>query len=88
MARRSLLGFSLAGIYVLLCVFFIATQGLFGESFIALLLGLPWSMILASIEFGGVEGALLYALVLGPLALNAVILYALGALVGRWLRTV
>ena len=73
------LGFILAGLYLLVCAYFIATQGLFGESFIGLIVGLPWSLIPAYFEFGNVEGTTLYVLILLPLALNALLLYCIGA---------
>lgn len=72
-------GLLVAGGYLLLCAFFIFTQGLFGESFIAIILGIPWSFALALIEFGGAEGWIMYVLVLTPIALNALILYWLAA---------
>lgn len=83
MTTPSRTGLILAGAYVLLCVFLIATQGLFGESFIAILLGLPWSMAFAAFEFGNVSGAMIYVLVLAPLVLNALVLYGIGYLLGR-----
>lgn len=76
---QSPLGLALALIYIVISVFLIATQGLFGESFIVLLLGLPWSLVFASFEYGNASGAVLYVFVLGPLALNAVILYWIGS---------
>lgn len=76
-------GLLLAGIYLAACIALIATQGLFGESFIAILLGLPWTLGLAAIEFGGASGPLLYVLVLAPMALNAAILYWIGSLFRR-----
>ncbi len=73
----------LAAIYVVICALLIWSQGLFGESFIALLLGLPWSMVFSLFEFGQASGAILYVMILAPLALNAFLLYCLGVLVGR-----
>lgn len=73
----------LPALYLLLCAYLIATQGLFGESFIAIILGFPWSFALAFFEFGNVTGALLYVLVLAPLALNAAILWWIGSLFGK-----
>lgn len=75
--------FILPAIYLLISAFFLYTQGLFGESFIAIILGLPWTLALSYFEFGGVEGALLYILLLAPIALNAFILYCIGKAVSR-----
>lgn len=83
MTSRSVLGLSLAGVYAVVCVALIASQGLFGESFIALLLGLPWSMAFAYFEFGNVTGAMIYVMILAPLVLNAFILYWIGRAIGR-----
>ncbi len=83
MKSSSRLGLILAAIYVVICALLIWSQGLFGESFIALILGLPWSMVFALFEFGGASGALIYVMVLAPLALNTFLLYCLGVLIGR-----
>lgn len=73
----------LPGIYLAISAYFIGTQGLFGESFIALILGLPWTLVLSYFEFGGASGALAYVLILTPIALNAYILYVVGKLLSR-----
>ena len=74
----------LPGLYLLLCAYLIATQGLFGESFIAILLGFPWSFILAFFEYGGNPSTfMIYVLVLGPIALNAAILWYISSLFGK-----
>lgn len=88
MQFTSKLGMALALIYIVLSVWLIATQGLFGESFITLILGLPWTLLLAYFEFGNVEGALLYVLVLTPLVINALILYWIGSLIENNRRSV
>ncbi len=72
-------GIFTAGMYVLVCVFLIISQGLFGESFIAIILGVPWSFALAAVEFGGAKGPILYVLVLAPLVLNMLVLYWVAA---------
>ncbi len=82
----SKLGLSLAVIYILAAAYLILTQGLFGESFISIILGLPWTLLLALIEFGGASGVFLYVLILTPMVLNAVILYWIGALIQRLFR--
>lgn len=76
-------GVILAGAYIAICAVLISTQGLFGESFISLILGLPWTLGLAFFEYFNADGALVYALALAPLALNAMILYWIGARVSR-----
>ena len=78
----SKLGATCAGLYALVAVYLIATQGLFGESFIAIVLGMPWTLFLALIEFGGAEGFLSYVLIIIPMLLNALVLYWFGALLG------
>jgi hypothetical protein len=75
----STLGFIFALIYTVVSVTAIYFQGLFGESFIALILGVPWSILFASFEYGNATRPILYVLLLGPLVLNACILYMLGS---------
>lgn len=76
-------GCILAGLYVLVVLYFVVTQGLFGESFIAIILGMPWTLALAAIEFGGAEGAVAAILLIIPMAINAYLLYLLGGFLGR-----
>ena len=80
---KSKIGLIFALVYVLLCIVLIASQGLFGESFIVIILGLPWSMIFSFFEFGNVAGALLYVMIFAPLVLNTYILYWLGSFFDR-----
>jgi hypothetical protein len=81
---KSKLGLALAGLYVLIAAYFILTQGLFGESFIALILGLPWVLLLTIIEFGGTESVVVMViLTLLPMAINVALLYWIGSLIGR-----
>lgn len=80
---KSRLGLGLAGIYLLSVIYFAATQGVFGESFIMLILGLPWTLGLAAIEFGGVAGSFAYVLIFAPIVLNAAILYWIGSRITR-----
>jgi hypothetical protein len=79
----STVGLALSGFYIIASAYLILTQGLFGESFIALILGLPWTLIFSYFEFGNASGALLYAMLIGPMVLNAAILYWIGSLFGR-----
>jgi hypothetical protein len=79
----SRIGLTLALLYAAVSAFLIFSQGLFGESFVVLLLGFPWSFIPAFFEFGNVTGAMLYLLVFAPLVLNTLILYWIGSLIER-----
>ncbi len=81
--RISKLGLVLAGVYVALSAYLIAIQGLFGESFVAIVLSLPWSLAFSFFEYFSAEGALLYVLLLAPMALNAYILYCIGSFISR-----
>ncbi len=71
-------GVLLAGLYLIIAGYLIGTQGLFGESFIAILLGMPWALVPSFFEYGGGGTVTMYFLVLGPIALNAAILYWIG----------
>ena len=80
----SKLGLTLAGLYILIGGYLILTQGLFGESFIALILGLPWVLIPSYFEFFGLENNLaMMVFTLTPMAINVALLYWIGSLVGR-----
>ncbi|RJQ35278.1 hypothetical protein C4556_00525 [Candidatus Parcubacteria bacterium] len=80
----SKIGLALMGAFLLLGAYFILTQGLFGESFVALLLGMPWILLLSYFEFFEPSSTLvLGVLLLLPLLLNAVILYGVGMLLER-----
>jgi hypothetical protein len=83
MNLRTNLGLLFGLIYIGVCAYLIGTQGLFGESFIALLLGLPWSLLPAFFEFGNVSGAAVYVLIFLPLVVNAAILYWVGSQIGK-----
>lgn len=76
-------GMILAGAYLILSAYLLATQGLFGESFIALILGMPWSLVFSFIEFGQANGALLIGMLLLPIIFNAYILYWIGNKINR-----
>lgn len=73
----------LPGIYLLISAYLIYTLGLFGESFIAIIPGLPWTLALSYFEFFGADGILLYVLLLAPIAINAYILYWIGKKISR-----
>ncbi len=79
----SKLGMILGGGYALLALVLVLTQGLFGESFIAIILGLPWTLLLSFFEFFGAEGPLLVILLVLPMVINAYLLYRLGKFISR-----
>lgn len=83
MAFRSRSGWAFALLYIAISVALISSQGLFGESFIALILGLPWTLLLAAFEFFNFEPPFVYVLVIAPMVLNAFMLYWIGARLGR-----
>jgi len=79
MRHVSIPGLVLAGLFLLVSGYLVATQGLFGESFVALILGLPWVLGLAYFEFFNPDSeALLYFLVLLPIIINSAVLYGIG----------
>jgi len=80
---KSKLGLVFASVYIVVAAYLVVTQGLVGESFIAIILGLPWTLLLSFIEFGGAQGMLLYILLIVPMAINAFLLYKLGNFIGR-----
>ncbi len=81
---RSKLGWVFAGAYVLTAAYLIYTQGLFGESFIAIILGMPWALLPSFFEYGGGGGfVLMHVLIFGPMALNTVLLYWIGSMISR-----
>jgi hypothetical protein len=83
MYMKSKIGFVFAGVYVTIAVYLIATQGLFGESFIALILGMPWTLVLAFFEFFGATGVVGQVLLILPMTLNAYLLFLLGNTIGK-----
>jgi len=72
---KSQFGLTFSLLYILGSVYLIVTQGLFGESFIAVILGLPWSFLLVFSKIS----IPLYVLILMPIVLNVVLLYWIGA---------
>ncbi|MBI3324433.1 MAG: hypothetical protein HYZ92_04050 [Candidatus Omnitrophica bacterium] len=87
---RSKVGLTLAGLYLGASLYLIGTQGLFGESFIAVFLGLPWSYLIVLFRLDNVvrEGhplfyAFLRSQLLAPILLNVVVLYLIGAGISR-----
>ena len=87
---QSKVGWVFAGLYLATAVFLIRSQGLFGESFIAVVLGLPWSALLVFIGAQRLGSLLypvgLYAVVLFPIILNTSLLYLIGFGVERLFR--
>jgi hypothetical protein len=79
--RLSKFGIAVAAVYMLWGAYLIATQGLFGESFISIVLGLPWSYLLLYVGATDMIGdnlILIYLWIFAPIALNIAIVYALG----------
>jgi hypothetical protein len=86
-------GLVLSGAFLLISIYLILTQGLFGESFIALILGMPWILLLSYFEFFEPSSSVVLAiLILIPIILNAGLLYGAGLLLEKvlpdhwWLR--
>jgi hypothetical protein len=77
-------GLVLSVAYVIFAAYLLLTQGLFGESFIAIILGLPWSLLPAYFEYGGGLGTLTLVLLFVPMIINAVLLYWIGKGIGYY----
>ena len=86
--QYSKIGLSVALVYILISIYFGFRQGLFGESFVAFFLGLPWSFFLVFFDKFLPHSTLfhwfLYVIVLGPI-LNTVLLYWFGAGIEAWI---
>ena len=74
----SKVGLTLSGLYLLGSIYLILTQGLFGESFIVLILGLPWSFGTVLLGFTATNTVFLYILFLTPILFNIIIFYWMG----------
>ena len=82
---KSKVGLTLSFLYLIVSTYLILSQGLFGESFIAILLGFPWSFM---IVLGGINSVVsesnplfslfLYSWVLAPIIVNLVLFYWIG----------
>ncbi len=79
----SKLGLGLAGVYLVVSAFLIMSQGLFGESFIAIILGVPWSFLFAFFEYWQASNLPLTLLLLAPIGLNAFLLLWIGNRLSR-----
>ena len=81
---QSKIGLTLSILYLLVSVFLILSQGLFGESFIAIILGLPWSFLMIYFnlpiisENNPLFPLFLYIWVLGPVIVNITLFYWIG----------
>ena len=82
---KSKVGLTFSLFYLLGSTYLILSQGLFGESFIAIVLGFPWSfLIILSNGHTIVSDSsplftpFLYAWLLGPIIVNLVLLYWVG----------
>jgi len=82
---KSKVGLILSFLYLMGSIFLVLSQGIFGESFIAILLGFPWSFL---IVLGGINAVVsdsnplfflfLYAWVLTPIIVNVILFYWVG----------
>lgn len=82
--KYSRTGLMLSGAYIAATLFFVLTQGVFGESFIMLILGLPWVLIFASFEFFNPESQIaMYAMIFTPIVLNVIVMYLIGRFIDR-----
>ena len=82
---KSKVGLTLSFLYLIFSTYLILSQGIFGESFIAILLGFPWSFL---IVLGGINtivsdssplfSLFLYSWVLAPIIVNLVLFYWIG----------
>ena len=82
---KSKVGLILSFLYLAGSIFLILSQGIFGESFIAILLGFPWSFL---IVLGGINAVVsdsnplyflfLYSWVLTPIIVNVILFYWVG----------
>lgn len=79
---KSKTGLLLAGAYGVVALYLILTQGLFGESFIAIILGIPWSFIFSFFEYWHAEGVVATILLILPMVVNAYLLYLVGKRIG------
>jgi len=82
---KSKVGLILSFLYLIGSIFLILSQGLFGESFIAILLGFPWSflIVLGAVNTIVSDSSPLYSLFLYvrifvPIIVNIVVLYWVG----------
>ena len=83
---NSKVGLALSFLYLIVSIFLILSQGLFGESFIAILLGFPWSFLIVLGEINTIVSdssplfsLFLYSWVLAPIIVNLVLFYWIGA---------
>jgi len=76
---KSKSGLVFVSLYLLVCLYLILSDGLFGESFIVIVLGLPWILPLAATGwFEETSGVLIYVMLFLPIFLNALVLYFVG----------
>ena len=79
---QSKVGWACAGLYLATAAFLLSSQGLFGESFIAVLLGLPWSALMVLIDDWFPPGSPfhvgLHVQLFSPMVLNVIMCYFIG----------
>ena len=81
---KSKTGLTLSFLYLGISIFLIISQGLFGESFIAVILGLPWSFLIVYFKLFTISQhhplflLFLYIETLGPIIVNIILFYWIG----------
>ena len=77
---KSKVGLTLSFLYLIVSIYLILSQGLFGESFIALILGFPWSflIVLSGLHTLMDNTVFLYAWILIPIIMNVILFYWIG----------
>ena len=82
---KSKVGLTFSLFYLLGSAYLILSQGLFGESFIAIVLGFPWSFLIILsnghtivTDSSPLFTPFLYAWLLGPIIVNLVLIYWVG----------
>ena len=85
--KKSKIGFIFALSYFLFSIYLINSQGLFGESFIAILLGFPWSFLIIYFGFNTfISDISLYLWILTPIIINIILFYLVGGFIERKFR--
>ena len=82
---KSKVGLTFSLLFLIVSIYLIFSQGLFGESFIALILGFPWSflIVLSGIhtivsDSSPLFSLFLYTWLLTPIIVNVVLFYWIG----------
>ena len=90
---NSKIGLALSVLYLAVSLYLIATQGLFGESFVALFLGYPWSFLIILLKLHELIPdthvlfpLFLYVWLLVPIGVNGFLLYRFGVMIQRSMK--